>query len=267
MKKQILILTLLLALLLCACTPGTTESQPPESTPTANTTLPTQTTLPVQTTLPTQTTLPPETSLPTEPTVPETTVPETSAPAAVEAFAEWYQILEYTYPERNWVRTAMNCVFETPEDIALDYLFYNGLGLGSWDLLSPESEQYLIDQGFWREMDIQPMPAEELNKVLLDVFGMTLEDATIPESWVYLEREDFYCSNNNDAVGYVDYTITDVTAHEGGLVEISYTVDSYFYDTQTDEYLDFADLVLTLRQTKDGSWQVVSNILVPRNDG
>lgn len=245
MKKHVLLFTLTLTLLLCACAPASTE-----------------TTAAPETTLLPETTLPPETTQP-----PETTIPETSEPEAAEPFADWYDMLEYTYPERNWIRSAMSCVFERPEEIDLEYLFYNGLSYGGWDKVSPESEQYLIEQGFWREMDLQPMPVSELNRILDAVFDISLSDMTIPDAWVYLETEDFYCSNHNDAYGFVDYTITEVTELDDGLVKISYTVDSYFYNPKTDEFYDFADLVLILRQTKDGNLQVVSNVLVPRNVG
>lgn len=189
--------------------------------------------------------------------------PEVSTEPAAD-FSEYAALLDYyTYPETNWLRNAMGCVFETPGEIDLEFLFYAGFRDGSWDRISPESEQYLIDQGFWREMDLQPMPAAQLDDVLQTTFGISLADAAIPEEWEYLEIEDYYCSNHNDAYGVHEFTITDVTEHDDGRVEICYHVPGYFYNTKTDEFLQDVDLILTLALQDDGAYLVRSNVIRP----
>lgn len=239
MKRTALILALVLSLsLLCACA----ETPPPAET------------APPQTTAPTETTVPPETIAP----------PETTEPIAEDPFADYFTLLEYTYPETNWLRNAMGCTFETPAEINLEFLFYSGFRQGSWDLLSPESEQYLIDQGFWRDMDIQPMPVSQIEEVLNNTFGTSLSECTIPEGWVYVETEDLYCSNHNDVYMVEHFRITDVTESPDGTVEIRYFVEN-FYNTATDDFLYTVDLILTLRRTEEG-FQVVSNVLVDQNE-
>lgn len=232
MKRYAVILTFLLSLTLSACV----ETPPPATT---------------------------APSRPTETTAPTETVPALFCPDSdvVEDFTEYYALLEYTSPERNWLAHTMGCVFETPEEIDLNYLFYGGLGDGSWDRVSAESEAYLIEQGFWREMDLQPMPAAELDAILQATFGVSLADVAIPEEWVYLEREDLYCSNHNDAYFIGPYTITAVR-DDGATIEIAYTTDTYYYNTATDVYLDSAQLVLTLNRLEDGTIQAVSNVVV-----
>lgn len=227
MKK----LTVILALVLCLC--ACAEVPPPA------------------------TTAPPVTTQPTE------TAPVLFCPGkgSTEDFSEYYALLEDTYPEPNWLRSAIGCVFAAPEEIDLNYLFYGGFGDGSWDRVSAESEAYLIEQGFWREMDLQPMPAAELDAVLQQTFGISLSDVAIPEEWVYLEKEDFYCSNHNDAYGISPFTITSVR-DDGSTVEIAYTTDTYYYNTATDVFLDSAELVLTLSRLADGTIHAVSNVVV-----
>lgn len=214
---------------------------------------------------PAETTLPPETTAPTE-TAPINFCPDVIVDPTFPIieytehyeFEDYYALLEWPDEGFNWLRDAMGCVFETPEQINLEFLFYSGFRLGSWDLLSSESEQYLIDNGFWREMDIQPMPAEQLEQVLQDTFGISLSDCTIPDGWLYLEKEDFYCSNHNDAYMLQDFIITNVTESPDGIVKIHYFVEDY-YNTITDDFLYTVDLILTLRKTEDG-FLAISNV-------
>ena len=224
----------------------------------------------IQTTKTVYETVPPETvvvlrevlvTLPPEKTSPP---PETTAPTVSDPFAEYYALLEYTWPDTNWLHNAMGCIFESPAEIDLEYLFYAGFRLGSWDLLSPESEAQLIEQGFWREMDIQPMPVEQLEQVLQDNFGISLSDCTIPEGWAYVEQEDFYCSNHNDAFGVLNaFTVTWVDEYAGGRIDVFYSVDGSYYNTATGEWLDNPDMVLALRQQPDGSFLILANIEAP----
>ena len=236
MKRLALLLALILCLSACAEIPPPADTAPP------------QTTAPVETTVPIETTLP----------------PETSEPVAADPFAYYYALLEYTYPETNWLRNAMGCVFTTPEEIDLEFLFYAGFRDGSWDKLSPESEAYLIGQGFFREFDIQPMPADRIEEVLQQTFGISLSDCTIPDGWGYVEKEDMYCSNHNDAYDIAEYTIIAVE-DDGETILIHYTVPDHFYDPSTGnmESAEF-EHILTLRRTDDGSIQAASNVPAER---
>ena len=207
---------------------------------------------------------PPETSAPAETTLPaESTVPaESTSPAVSDSYDEWYALLAYPDEGFNWLRSAMGCVFEKSSEIDLEYLFYGGFRDGSWDKLSPESEQYLIGQGFWREMDIQPMPVSQIEEVLNSTFGISLADCSIPEGWAYVEKEDLYCSNHNDAYYMGNFTITAV--EDGGrTVHIHYTVEDSYYNTATGEFLDSPSLILGLVRQEDGSYQAAFNVPAP----
>ena len=236
MKRLALLLALILCLSACAELPPPADTAPP------------QTTAPVETTVPIETTLP----------------PETSEPVVADPFAYYYALLEYTYPETNWLRNAMGCVFTTPEEIDLEFLFYAGFRDGSWDKLSAESEAALIEQGFWRDMDLQPMPVSKIEAVLNSTFGISLSDCTIPDGWCYAEKEDMYCSNHNDAYDIWEYTITAVE-DDGESIVIHYTVPNHFYDPSTGnmESAEF-EHILTLRRTEEGTIQAASNVPAER---
>lgn len=242
MKRLAFVLALMM--LLCGCT----ETPPPA------TTAPPQTTTPMETTVPVVTTLPPETIILTE----------TTLPAANEDFSEYEALLDFS-AEPNCLARAVGCVFEKPEDIDLNYMFYLGVEYpGSWDDISAESRQSLIDQGFWPEFDLQIMPCVKLEEALQATFGIGLDDVTIPESWGYIEAEDAYCSNHSDAYIPDAFTITNVIKSTNGTVDIHYFCESY-YNTATDDFLYSADMVLTLRETAKG-FQAVSNVPVKLNE-
>ena len=197
---------------------------------------------------------PPETIDVTEMTLP----PETTEPAAVDSLAEYEALLAYTHPEHNWLWNALGCTFESPEQIDLYYLFYGSFNNYSWDAISAESEAYLIEQGFVREFGMQARPAAELDAVLQSTFGISLSDVAIPADWIYLEKEDMYCTNHNDTYGIVDYTVTAVE-DDGKTIVIHYTVPEHHFDPATGSQVS-ADFVITLKRTESGTIQAVSNV-------
>lgn len=225
MKRLALILAFVLLLAACAELPPPAETAPP------------QTASPVETALPS----------------------ETTSPALSDSFDEWYALLEYPDEGFNWLRSAMGCVFEKTSDIDLEYLFYGGFREGSWDMLSPESENALLEQGFRCEMDLQPMPTARIEEILSSTLGVSLSDCTIPNGWLYAEAEDFYCSNHNDAYFPSPFTITAVE-DDGRTIHIHYHVDDCFYNTATGGFLENTDMIYCLERREDGSYRAVFNV-------
>ena len=158
MKRLALLLALILCLSACAEIPPPADTAPPR---------PAETTAPVETTQP----------------------PETTSPVVSDPFEEWYALLDFAeYPETNWLRNAMGCVFTAPDEIDLEFLFYAGFRDGSWDKLSPESEAALIEQGFWRDMDLQPMPVSKIEDVLNSTLASPCPTAPSPMDGVTRRR-------------------------------------------------------------------------------
>lgn len=207
----------------------------------------------------------PETTIPTEVAetaeIPETTVPTEITGMTVQDFTEYYDLLSFSGNERNWIYFSMGCLFSNPQEIPLNFLFYLGVDHpGSWMDISPESQQYLVDQGFTTEMDLQIMPVGILEQIMQDTFGVSLSDVPIPSEWDYIEAENAYCSNHSDAYIPGPFTISAVTEYNNGTVEITYETDM-FYDGSTGEFYDQPTLILTLSPRENGNWLVLSNCL------
>ena len=231
MKRLALVLALVLMLCGCAEIPPPAETAPPR---------------PPETTVPSETTLPPETTLPAE---------------ELSDFSEYAALLDFT-AQPNWLSRSLGSVFEKPEDIDLYYLFYLGVEHpGSWDDISSESRDFLVEQGFMEEFDLQIMPVEKMDAILRDTFGIELKDVAMPREWRYIEAEDAYCSNHSDAYFPGVPNITAVE-DDGETIVIHYTIDGYWIP-DTGEFLDSAELVLTLKRLEGGTIHAVSNVLAP----
>ena len=238
MKRFALILALVLLLTACAEVPPPADTAPP------------QTTAPVETTVPVETILPVETTVPAE-----TTAPAPVAMTVEEAAA----LLDYG-TDPNWLARTLGCIYEKPEDIDLYYMFYLGVGYpGSWNEISEESRQILVDQGFYPEFDLQIMPCEKLEEALQETFGIGLADVTIPKYWGYIEAEDAYCSNHSDAY-FPGVPVITAVEDDGVNIRIYYNIEGYF-NLETEEFLDCAELVLCLERLENGTIHAVSNII------
>ena len=197
----------------------------------------------------------PEETQPVEVTIPATepaTVPAT-APAAQqlpdpESLFGW---------DGEWIyNLAAGQVYERAEDVDLNSLFYTGVDYpGSWISIS-ESEQALLENvGFWRDMDIQIMPAAILEDLLQRYFGVELADVEIPMGWAYSPETDTYYSNHNDAL-FCSATVTGREDLPDGSVLLHLTVDTVQVG---EEWYWEIPMDMTLRPG-DGVWQIVSNV-------
>lgn len=230
MKKFALLLALMLLLTACNQVPPPAETAPP------------QTTEPV-----------------IEITARVETIPETTTPPVITDFAPYEALISYD-AQPNWLARSLGCLFESPTEIDLNYMFYLGVDHpGSWNEISSESRQALVDLGFWEDMDIQIMPSGLLEEALRTTFGIGLSDVSIPDNWAYIESEDAYYSNHNDAFFPGVPTITAVE-DDGHFITIRYTIEGYWL-TATDEFMETAPLVLSLVRNEDGTIHAVSNLL------
>ena len=230
MKKLALLLALMLLLTACNQVPPPADTAPP------------QTTEPV-----------------VEITARVETIPETTTPPVTTDFTPYGALIAYD-ADPNWLARSLGCLYESPTEIDLNYMFYLGVDHpGSWNEISAESRQTLIDRGFLTEMDLQLMPAAKLEAALQETFGLGLADMTIPDQWCYVKDADLYCSNHNDAFFPGVPTITAVEDN-GHFITIRYTIEGYWL-TATDEFMETAPLVLSLVRNEDGTIHAVSNLL------
>ena len=184
---------------------------------------------------------------------------EPTTPPVITDFTPYEALISFD-TEPNWLARASGCLFESPTEIDLNYMFYLGVNHpGSWNEISAESRQTLIDRGFLTEMDLQIMPASKLEAALRETFGIGLSDVTIPESWCYIEAENAFCSNHNDAYFPGVPTVTAVE-DDGHFITIHYTIESYWIPGGDCIY-EVAPLVLSLVRNEDGTIHAVSNLL------
>lgn len=209
----------------------------------------------------------PDAADPTEPTTVETE-PTTPIGYDPEVLAEYQDLLAWDYNPGYY--RALGIVFESPQDLPLYFFFYNGASLppsGSWDDLDQVQRDFLVQQGFMEEMDIQILPAEDLEAVLQRLFGVGLADVQIPAEWVYNPDTDCYYTNHNDAWGSTA-TVTGYQAMPDGTVRL-YCIAASVYDDpslpgacdfEAGEFYSDVEMILTLRPMDDERYQIVSNV-------
>ena len=268
MKKIIaLVLAVVLALMLAYCAsqvpaPIETPTQAPTTEPTA---------------APTQEPTTPPTVAPTdapvtdEPTVPPTQEPITE-PAEEESKVEAYQQMLSSKGDY-WHWMIMSCTFEDPKEISLEHLFYNGLKLEdrtySADFTAEEVaflKDALKDTSWGEEGwgNAHKLPAAKVQDVLQTYLGVSLEDVTIPEKWIYFADTDSYYVVKTDAFSVGNFQVIHVQEYEDGTVEVCWTVDLR-YDTMSNEYLENPMMLLTMKQ-QDGHYITLSNALLPESE-
>lgn len=204
---------------------------------------------------------------PTEPAT-EPTVEPTEPNPEVAKFQELLKDNNNYYYFR-----AMGVIFEDPEEINLEYLFYNGLlakDRQDRNEYTDSEVAFLKDyakNSTWRDesawVNAHKMPRQYLNDVLVDYFGVTLEDLDIPEEWTYYEETDSYYVIRSDGYGVTGFTVTDVQTDENGLIYVYWTAN-YIRDTRTEEikFINEPQMVMVLEEREDGGYRIHLNLPV-----
>ena len=276
-KKMIVIAVIVvLALLLayCASITPTPIEDPTEAPTAAPTAAPTQAPTETPTEAPTEapTSPPPVVDLGKDD---DDTVEPTTDPAKID---EYQQLLSR---ENNyWYNRILGCTFAAPEQISLEYLFYNGLpadqsedqnsdptGLNPYTdsemaFLKAFAQDKFGDEVVWTSN--HKLRREAVNEVLVTYLGVTLEDVTIPESWRYFEETDAYYDIRTDAFSVGNFRVIHVQEYDDGKVEIFWTVD-FRYDTMTESYEVESEMLLTLMKVDD-HFIALSNLPLPETE-
>ena len=146
-------------------------------------------------------------------------------------------------------------IYVDPSEISLMYLFYNGVynSSGIHYRVSWEDHCKLRDEhDFIEDVDAECLPPEEMNKVLMELFGITLNDVK-PQSFqglAYLETTGYYYINRSDAGGIYELEILGYRMMEDGSMEVYYYSDAGYPGSQG---------VVTLKPHGD-SYRILSNI-------
>ena len=191
--------------------------------------------------------------------------------AAMEAYAEWKkdtpepadpnaELLAYFQDLLTWdggtthYNGAMTCVYDSPEDINLEYVFYNRFPDGEeWSDFTEEEKAYLVAEGSKKNLGFGDIPAQkrhglQLEQALRSYFGVSLSEVQIPNSWVYYKDTNSYYSSHGDTHVMQFFTVTKVERGEDGLIHVYYTAEGPIF-RQDGTTLDGWEhnMVLTLR--------------------
>lgn len=149
----------------------------------------------------------------------------------------------------NWYNQALTSEYARPEYIDLYQLFYNGID-GVDNTLTDAEREYLSTQ--WSEnafdMDIIRLPAEEMNKILRQYFGVSLSDTYGYglEEMTYFADEDCYFLAHGDTNAMQALLHSGVEREDG-------TVVLYYSANGLDEAAQAApDFMVEFQPTKDG---------------
>ncbi len=165
----------------------------------------------------------------------------------------------------NWYLAAMGSIYDTPAEMDLGLVFYNGF---SDTEITPEEKSFLLEQGFSEHIAMHKLPAEKLDEVLNTYFGISLYDVAIPSDWVYYPETDSYYSSHSDAYLVHGFTVMQANVTDEGLIELHYCVEPYRGATDPATGWSVVYGILTLRANNDSPerYTVVSNRSAPPID-
>ena len=187
-----------------------------------------------------------------EPTEPKPTEPKPTEPQPTEAVSElsgWQDF--FNHKSRNgFYNDALNSEYATPADVNLFYLFYDGFE--DEPQTPTEEENMLLDgklDSYWRYADLIRLPADKIDTVLMEMFGITLEQTNKVglDKLVYLEETDCYY-HAITGTHYAEITINRVERQDDGTIRVYY-------------FREFPEgnMVVTLK-SKGDSCQILSNL-------
>ena len=221
MKNNIVLLCVLCALLLAACHPD--DTQKPDDTGSSSPSTG-------------QTNAPTETGAPTE-------APTDPAADELAAFNALFGDMG------SWYNKALLCQYTSPAQLKLKVLFYSGFAGESNKPTDAERAELMDQPGFDINYDLIRLPADKMNQVLTDYFGITLDEIDDAgfENLVFLKSTNCYYRMASDAMALENFKATAVETQENGTIRVSYTAG----------YNDAA-YVVTLMPNGDGYW-ILSN--------
>ena len=144
--------------------------------------------------------------------------------------------------------------YERPEDIDLFTLFYQGTGLPAAGVSGPERQALAEAMGFEPDTDISKIPTADMEKVLLENTGLTLDETGREglENFTYLPEYDAYYNVHGDTTYFGSVEIT-AGEREENLVRL-------YYQDYWSGGIHGSWRRVTLRELENGGCHFVSNL-------
>ncbi len=142
--------------------------------------------------------------------------------------------------------------YTRPEDVDLNQALYTGAGIDTTPL-SPEEETAYLEITGEEEIytDCTRMTTDEINGVLEEKLGLSLNEMTQKLTWVYLPDTDAWVWQHGDT-NYINFTCVSGRQTGGYTFELSCVPGD-------ENYMPYPSSRLTLKKHGDG-YQFVSNI-------
>lgn len=180
----------------------------------------------------------PPTEPPSEPLEPPVT-PDETTPAEPTEPSEYQEELEklkglFKFGKENWYNMSLTSFYTKPEEANLGKFFYNGFKDIPAAGPTPEEAELLKNMpGFEAGFDLIRLPAERMEAVLQEFWGLQLSDFDLSKSSLYyVESKDCYYLSHTDAAGFVDIQFENLVKAEDGTITVDYTA-SYLKGTLT----------------------------------
>lgn len=90
--------------------------------------------------------------------------------------------------ENAFADLCLSSFYDSPKDVDLEELFYNGFGLE----ISESDRRFLEKQNAEMDYDVIKLPKSEMNKIMIKYFGISLSES----NWVGIEK--FYYNKETD---------------------------------------------------------------------
>ena len=125
----------------------------------------------------------------------------------------------------SWYNKALLCQYTSPAQLKLKVLFYSGFAGESQKPTDAEWAELMDQPGFDINYDLIRLPADKMNQVLTDYFGITLDEIDDAgfENLVFLESTNCYYHMASDAMAVENFKATAVETQENGAIRVSYT--------------------------------------------
>lgn len=206
MRKISCLLTVLLLLFCAGCVSNLPDDGTTTQVPSSSSTAPKKTA--------------PSTATSSKATDPvQTTVPiDENIAFFTDLFTYYYNPVDTEFLfGRNFYNTAMCCEFSRPEELPLDWFFYNGLT--RYDL-TEEEKALIVDY-----LGKHRLVPEEMNEVLEAYFDITLDDIDWDVVYIfYWDKTGCYYTASSDLL-LCDFVIHAVEELENGIFKIKYYND------------------------------------------
>ncbi|MBQ7871251.1 MAG: hypothetical protein IJ357_03835 [Oscillospiraceae bacterium] len=226
--KKLICLLLALALLssLWACTTAPVDDTEGSEPPVSQT--------PPETDPPTETDEP-STEPPTETDPPETEfVPPEGTLLTDEDLARYQQMFScqldrYAMHPINWYNIALAVEFDSPENVDWAFFFLNGTNRDAYAPLSDAEAAFVEAGGFPMDKDVRRMPAEEMDAIATQYFGLTIAESNQVglDQMLYFPDTDCYYAYGGGAILMDGFVIHSGAVLEDGTIRLYYNDDIY----------------------------------------